>query len=134
MLLGIKNTVPDLVIAPTDKLGELDLMESVAKRSIEAAVVSSAEFDIGSNYYPDLQDVASAESSSGTSPPPSAWLHQRPHAGRARPTAPHTWAGRPRSVMNTGPLFAALFASLAAWLNSRLDMVVMVTMAPRLPG
>jgi membrane-bound lytic murein transglycosylase F len=57
VLLGIKNTVPDLVIAPTDKLGELDLMESVAKRSIEAAVVSSAEFDIGSNYYPDLQDA-----------------------------------------------------------------------------
>jgi hypothetical protein len=31
-----------------------------------------------------------------------------------------------RSVMNTGPLFAARFASLAVWLNSRLENMVMV--------
>jgi hypothetical protein len=34
--------------------------------------------------------------------------------------------------MNTGPLFAARFASLAPWLNSRLDKVVMVMATPRM--
>ncbi len=41
-----------------------------------------------------------------------------------------TWAGRPRSVINTGPLAAARFASLVPWLNSRLDMVIIVMPAP----
>src|SRR5437879_3497078 len=37
-----------------------------------------------------------------------------------------TCTGRPRSVMNTGPLRAAFFARLVSWLNSRLESVVMV--------
>ncbi len=36
-----------------------------------------------------------------------------------------TCAGRPRSVMKTGPFFAAFLARLESWLNSRLDSVVM---------
>jgi len=36
----------------------------------------------------------------------------------------NTCAGRPRSVMMTGPLLAARFAPLASWLNSRLETVV----------
>ena len=42
-----------------------------------------------------------------------------------------TCAGRPRSVMNTGPSFAAFFALPASWLNSRLDRVVMGTSRSR---
>lgn len=39
-----------------------------------------------------------------------------------------TWAGLPRSVMNTGPSFVAFFALVTSWLSSRLESVVMVTM------
>lgn len=57
VLLGIKAAVPDVVVAPTRKLSELDLMESVAERRLEAALVSSAEYDVGNNYYPELQNA-----------------------------------------------------------------------------
>src|SRR5580698_11277138 len=40
-----------------------------------------------------------------------------------------TWAGLPRSVMNTGPSAAAFLARLVSWLNSRLERVVMVMSA-----
>ncbi len=55
LLLGLKDSVSGLVVSPTQKQSELDLMESVATRRIEAALISSAEFDIGENYYPELQ-------------------------------------------------------------------------------
>ncbi len=57
VLLELRISVPDLIVSPTYKLSELDLMESVARRSIEAVLVSSAEFSIGNNYYPELQNA-----------------------------------------------------------------------------
>ena len=36
----------------------------------------------------------------------------------------NTCEGRPRSVMMTGPRFAARLARLVSWLNSRLDTLV----------
>ncbi len=56
-LLGIKAAVPDVVVSPTRKQSEFDLMESVAERRIDAALVSSAEYDVGNNYYPELQNA-----------------------------------------------------------------------------
>lgn len=49
-LLAIKEQVPDLIIAADHQRKELDLMEGVA------TLVNNAEFDIGSNYFPELQD------------------------------------------------------------------------------
>lgn len=40
-----------------------------------------------------------------------------------------TWAGLPRSVMNTGPFEEAFLARLVSRLNSRLDRVVIATLA-----
>ncbi|MFT3849657.1 MAG: membrane-bound lytic murein transglycosylase MltF [Propionivibrio sp.] len=57
VLLGIKDAAPYLVVSPTHKSSELDLMENVALRRIEAALVSRAEFDVGNNYYPELQNA-----------------------------------------------------------------------------
>jgi membrane-bound lytic murein transglycosylase F len=49
------KAVPGLIIAAEDGHNELDLMEGVAGRRFDATVVNNAEFDIGSNYYPELQ-------------------------------------------------------------------------------
>lgn len=51
----IREQIPDLIITATQKLTALDLMEGVASQRYEAALVDNAEFDIGSNYYPELQ-------------------------------------------------------------------------------
>lgn len=55
-LREVRQAVPALIIAAEDKHNELDLMEGVAARRFEATLVNNAEFDIGSNYYPELQD------------------------------------------------------------------------------
>ncbi|MBK7424047.1 MAG: membrane-bound lytic murein transglycosylase MltF [Propionivibrio sp.] len=55
-LLAVREKVPDLIIAADHHRNELDLMEGVAKQRYEATLVNNAEFDIGSNYYPELQD------------------------------------------------------------------------------
>ena len=55
-LREVRKAVPELIIAAEDKHNELDLMEGVAARRFEATLVNNAEFDIGSNYYPELQD------------------------------------------------------------------------------
>ncbi len=55
-LREIAKKVPDLIIAAEDRHNELDLMEGVAARRFDATLVNNAEFDIGSNYYPELQD------------------------------------------------------------------------------
>ena len=73
VLVGIRNTVPGLVVSADTRLGELDLMESVAKHGIEAALVSSAEFEIGNNYYPELQNALPVGEAR-----PVAWLFS-PH-------------------------------------------------------
>jgi len=52
----IKEKVPELIIAAEGEHNELDLMEGVAARRFDATLVNNAEFDIGSNYYPELQD------------------------------------------------------------------------------
>ncbi len=55
-LREVKKHLPDLVIAATSRRSELDLMEGVATRRYEATLVNNAEFDIGSNFYPELQE------------------------------------------------------------------------------
>lgn len=55
-LRKVQELVPDLIIATEQNLNELDLMEGVARQRYEATLVNNAEFDIGSNYYPELQD------------------------------------------------------------------------------
>ncbi|MBL8416015.1 MAG: membrane-bound lytic murein transglycosylase MltF [Propionivibrio sp.] len=55
-LLAVKDKVPDLIIAADPNRNDLDLMEGVAMQRYEATLVNNAEFDIGSNYYPELQD------------------------------------------------------------------------------
>ena len=47
--------IPGLNVIAMSKRTELDLMEGVAKQYFESALVDSAVFDIGNNYYPDLQ-------------------------------------------------------------------------------
>jgi membrane-bound lytic murein transglycosylase F len=51
-----QKTVPTLVVAATSGQSELSLMEGVASQRYAAVLVNNAEFDIGSNYYPELQD------------------------------------------------------------------------------
>jgi len=55
-LREVQQKVPSLVIAALAKGSELDLMEGVASQRFDAVLVNNAEFDIGSNYYPELQD------------------------------------------------------------------------------
>lgn len=55
-LREIQRKVSRLSIAASDQHSELDLLEGVASHRYEAALVNNAEFDIGSNYYPELQD------------------------------------------------------------------------------
>lgn len=52
----LRQIVPELVVAATPRLTALDLMEAVSMQRYEATLVSNAEFDVGSNYYPDLQE------------------------------------------------------------------------------
>jgi membrane-bound lytic murein transglycosylase F len=69
VLLEIKKGTPELIVATNPKRTELDLMEEIALRHKEAALVNNAVFDIGSNYYPELQ------SSLEIGPPqPIVWL------------------------------------------------------------
>ena len=56
-LREIQRKVSRLIIAASDQHNELDLLEGVATHRYEAALVNNAEFDIGSNYYPELQDA-----------------------------------------------------------------------------
>ena len=55
-LREIRKSVPQLTIVAEHKRNEIDLMEGVATQRYEATLVNNAEFDIGSNYYPELQD------------------------------------------------------------------------------
>ena len=65
----IKKTVPGLVIVPEQGMTELDLMHGVAVHRFEATLVNNAEFDIGSNYYPELQNALLVGA-----PRPIVWL------------------------------------------------------------
>lgn len=56
MLRKIEQQVPGLTIIPARHSNELDLMESLASQRIEITLLSDAAFDIGNNFYPDLQD------------------------------------------------------------------------------
>ena len=56
-LHAIKATVPGLIIESKPKRSEIELMEAIASQRIEAALLSSAEFDIGNNFYPELQNA-----------------------------------------------------------------------------
>ncbi|MBI4742844.1 MAG: membrane-bound lytic murein transglycosylase MltF [Betaproteobacteria bacterium] len=54
-LLELKSKVPTLAVVGETERGELDLLEGVASQRLEAAVVDRSVFDIGGNYYPELQ-------------------------------------------------------------------------------
>lgn len=56
-LLAVKDMVPEMNIVAKKKRSELDLMEGVATQRYEAILVNNAVFDIGSNYYPELQST-----------------------------------------------------------------------------
>jgi membrane-bound lytic murein transglycosylase F len=69
VLLEIKKGTPELIVATNPKRTELDLMEEIALRHKEAALVNNAVFDIGSNYYPELQSSLEIGQ-----PQPIVWL------------------------------------------------------------
>lgn len=50
-----QSTVPELNIVAMANRTELDLLEGVAKKYYTSALVDGAVFNIGSNFYPDLQ-------------------------------------------------------------------------------
>lgn len=54
-LRELQARVPRLAIASSDQHSEFDLMEGVANQRFEATLVNDAQFDIGSNCYPELQ-------------------------------------------------------------------------------
>ena len=56
-LREIQKRVTRLTIATSEKHNEIDLMEGVASRRYEAALVNDAQFAVGSNCYPELQDT-----------------------------------------------------------------------------
>ena len=68
-LLEIQARIPTLSVISETEHGELDLLERVAARGMAAAVVDQAVFDIGSNYYPELQNSLEIGSTR-----PLAWL------------------------------------------------------------
>jgi hypothetical protein len=51
------------------------------------------------------------------------------HPGHGEQIDSNTWAGRPRSVMNTGPWLAVRLAPAASWLKARLVMVKAMAVA-----
>jgi len=51
----IQEKVPTLMVAEETQRGELDLLQEVATRHFEATLVNNAVFDLGANYYPELQ-------------------------------------------------------------------------------
>ncbi len=52
---ALARDIPEITIVTKSRRSELDLMEGVANRSYEAALVNNAVFNIGNNYYPELQ-------------------------------------------------------------------------------
>lgn len=68
-LRRVKRKIASLNIVASRKRTELDLMEGVANQRFEATLVNNAEFDIGSNYYPELQASLVIGS-----PQPIVWL------------------------------------------------------------
>ena len=56
VLSEIQAELPSLQVIEESERSELDLLEDVAAQRVEAALVDQAVFDIGSNYYPDLQE------------------------------------------------------------------------------
>jgi membrane-bound lytic murein transglycosylase F len=68
-LRALQKRVPSLIIASRDRRNEIDLMEAVATRRFEMALVNNAEYDIGSNYYPELEDTLQIGASK-----PIVWL------------------------------------------------------------
>ena len=54
-LREIGKKIPTLIIISERDKSELDLMENVASRKIDAALIDRAEFAIGDNFYPELQ-------------------------------------------------------------------------------
>ena len=55
-LQDLQQTKQRLKIVPVRNSNDMDLLESVATRRIEAALVSDAAFSIGTNFYPELQE------------------------------------------------------------------------------
>ena len=54
-LREIQQSMPDFTIVARRKKTEIDLMEGVSTQRYEAALIDKAAFDLGNNFYPDLQ-------------------------------------------------------------------------------
>ena len=55
-LQAIQEKVPGLTVA-TSHNDEIDILQGVANQRVEAALVNNAEFSIGINFFPELQDA-----------------------------------------------------------------------------
>ena len=55
-LRAVEKRIPRFSIMPVMRITELDLMEGVASQRFDAALVSDAAYDVGSNFYPELQE------------------------------------------------------------------------------
>jgi len=55
-LREIKKRIPELIISASQTSSELDLLEGLNSQRYAAALVNNAVFDIGNNFYPELQD------------------------------------------------------------------------------
>ncbi len=55
-LRAVQDQVPGLKIG-TDHNNEIDILKGVANQRFEAALVNNAEFSIGINFFPELQDA-----------------------------------------------------------------------------
>jgi len=65
----LQEKIPELTVVTTQRQTALDLMEGVSTQRYEAALVNNAEFDVGSNFYPDLQESLTVGSTK-----PIVWL------------------------------------------------------------
>ena len=54
ILRSIQEKVPSMVIKTSPAASQIDLMEKVAQRQVDAVLISSAVYDIGKNAYPEL--------------------------------------------------------------------------------
>jgi membrane-bound lytic murein transglycosylase F len=55
-LRELRKRVPEMIISASQKSSELDLLEGLDSQRYVAALVNNAVFDIGNNFYPELQD------------------------------------------------------------------------------
>ena len=68
-LRELSSEFPEMIIVGSHKRRELDLLEGVATQRLEATLVNNAAFNIGNNFYPELQDALKIDAAR-----PIVWL------------------------------------------------------------